>query len=92
MAVAGAFAGEEIAGNGRPRIFEVAEDVPLVAIQYLSCLDLDGDITLDGQRLSRLSRSDLARLRNRRVGFIFQSPELKRLMGLTDRITLAPDT
>lgn len=42
-----------------------------------------GEIILDGQRLSSLSRGALARLRNRRVGFIFQSylllPELDAL-------------
>lgn len=43
----------------------------------------DGEVLLDGARLSRMSRSQLSRLRNRRVGFIFQAylllPELDAL-------------
>jgi ABC-type lipoprotein export system ATPase subunit len=42
-----------------------------------------GEVLLDGARLSRMSRSQLSRLRNRRVGFIFQAylllPELDAL-------------
>jgi predicted ABC-type transport system involved in lysophospholipase L1 biosynthesis ATPase subunit len=42
-----------------------------------------GEVLLDGARLSGMSRSQLSRLRNRRVGFIFQAylllPELDAL-------------
>src|SRR5208283_2473486 len=42
-----------------------------------------GEIRMDGQNLTSLSRSELARMRNRKVGFIFQAyyllPELDAL-------------
>ncbi len=54
-------------------------------LHLLGGLDVvnSGDVLLEGTSLARMSQSELSRLRNRRVGFIFQSylllPELDAL-------------
>jgi len=54
-------------------------------LHLLGGLDMvsSGEVLMDGARLSGMSRSQLSRLRNRRVGFIFQAylllPELDAL-------------
>jgi putative ABC transport system ATP-binding protein len=47
-------------------------------LNILGCLDKpsDGDYMLDGVNVKQLSRNDLARLRNRKIGFVFQSYNL----------------
>jgi putative ABC transport system ATP-binding protein len=44
-------------------------------MNILGCLDLptEGEYILDGENVSRLSDSQLAHVRNRKVGFVFQS-------------------
>jgi putative ABC transport system ATP-binding protein len=52
-------------------------------MNLLGCLDTasEGDYLLGGESVSELSRDDLADVRNRRVGFVFQSFNL--LPGIT---------
>jgi putative ABC transport system ATP-binding protein len=44
-------------------------------MNILGCLDLptDGEYVLDGENVSRMRDSQLARVRNQKVGFVFQS-------------------
>jgi putative ABC transport system ATP-binding protein len=44
-------------------------------MNILGCLDLptSGEYTLDGEKVSKLSGDQLASIRNRKVGFVFQS-------------------
>src|SRR5512133_2326299 len=47
-------------------------------LNILGCLDqpTSGDYLLDGINVSTLSKNELARLRNKKLGFIFQSYNL----------------
>ncbi|WP_317166168.1 ABC transporter ATP-binding protein [Chitinophaga sp. Ak27] len=47
-------------------------------LNILGCLDkpTGGDYLLDGVNVSKLSRNELARLRNHKIGFVFQSYNL----------------
>ncbi len=47
-------------------------------MNILGCLDrpTDGTYVLDGEDVSRLSKNDLAGVRNRKIGFVFQSYNL----------------
>ena len=47
-------------------------------LNMLGCLDkpTDGDYLLDGVNVKKLSRNDLARLRNHKIGFVFQAYNL----------------
>ncbi|MEJ5311331.1 MAG: ABC transporter ATP-binding protein [Anaerolineae bacterium] len=47
-------------------------------MNILGCLDrpTEGSYILDGEDVSRLSKNELARVRNRKIGFIFQSYNL----------------
>lgn len=47
-------------------------------LNILGCLDqpTDGDYLLDGVNIKKLSRNELARLRNQKIGFVFQAYNL----------------
>lgn len=47
-------------------------------LNILGCLDkpTDGEYILDGTRVSQLSKTELARLRNKKLGFVFQAYNL----------------
>lgn len=47
-------------------------------LNILGCLDqpTDGDYLLDGVNIKQLSRNELAKLRNRKIGFVFQAYNL----------------
>ena len=47
-------------------------------LNIIGCLDkpTEGDYLLDGVNIERLSRNDLARLRNHKIGFVFQAYNL----------------
>jgi len=47
-------------------------------LNILGCLDkpTEGDYLLDGVHISKLSRNELARLRNNKIGFVFQAYNL----------------
>lgn len=47
-----------------------------------------GSVRIDGQDLSELSRSDLARMRRSRVGFVFQSYNLMPTLTAADNVAL----
>src|SRR6516225_172064 len=47
-------------------------------LNILGCLDKasDGEYLLDGVNIGKLSRNELARIRNQKIGFVFQSYNL----------------
>ncbi|MCC7547633.1 MAG: ABC transporter ATP-binding protein [Burkholderiales bacterium] len=59
-------------------------------MNILGCLDMptSGRYTLDGNDISRLSRDELARLRNRFIGFVFQGFNLLPRATLLDNVAL----
>ncbi|HKQ49580.1 MAG TPA: ABC transporter ATP-binding protein [Phycisphaerae bacterium] len=59
-------------------------------MHLLGCLDRAdrGDYELDGQPIGRLSKRDLARLRNRRIGFVFQSFNLLSRTTVLDNVAM----
>ena len=59
-------------------------------MHLLGCLDRAdrGDYELDGQNIGRLSKRDLARLRNRRIGFVFQSFNLLSRTTILDNVAM----
>jgi len=56
----------------------------------VGCLDIPtkGKIYLDGQDISRLKENDLARIRGKKIGFIFQTFNLMPSMTTLDNVTL----
>ncbi len=48
----------------------------------------DGEVYLDGRRLSRLGPEELARLRNERIGFVFQFHHLLREFSALENIMM----
>jgi putative ABC transport system ATP-binding protein len=59
-------------------------------MNLLGCLDhpSDGRYWLDGQEVSRLSGDDLARVRNRKLGFVFQHFNLLARTSALDNVAL----
>jgi putative ABC transport system ATP-binding protein len=57
-------------------------------MNVLGCLDLptSGRYTLDGQPVAGLTEDELARVRNRKIGFIFQSYHLMPRTTLVDNV------
>ena len=57
-------------------------------MNVLGCLDLPttGTYTLDGEAVAGLSEDQLARVRNRKIGFIFQSYYLMPRTTLADNV------
>ena len=61
-------------------------------LNILGCLDKPsaGEYLLDGQATSQLTKNELAALRNRKLGFVFQSYNLFPHMSVLKNITLGP--
>jgi len=59
-------------------------------MNILGCLDTPttGEYSLDGQLVSALNDDDLARARNRTIGFVFQGFNLLKRMPLADNVAL----
>ncbi len=59
-------------------------------MNILGCLDTptSGEYSLDGQEVSALKDDDLARVRNRTIGFVFQGFNLLKRMPLIDNVCL----
>ena len=59
-------------------------------MNILGCLDTptSGDYRLAGSAVSQLSRAELAGLRNRTIGFVFQSFNLLKRMTVLDNVAL----
>jgi len=59
-------------------------------MNIIGCLDrpTDGAYTLEGINISRLGDAQLARIRNRRLGFVFQSFNLLPRMAAVDQVAL----
>jgi macrolide transport system ATP-binding/permease protein len=59
-------------------------------MHLLGCLDrpTEGQYRIDGQDVSRLADAQLSRLRNRRVGFVFQQFNLLSNLNLLENIAL----
>ncbi len=59
-------------------------------MNILGCLDTPsgGDYLLDGKQVSALSRAQLAVLRNKTIGFVFQSFNLLKRMTIQDNVAL----
>ena len=59
-------------------------------MNIIGCLDrpTDGSYTLDGINVSRLGDAQLATIRNRRLGFVFQSFNLLPRMAAVDQVAL----
>lgn len=59
-------------------------------LNILGCLDqpTNGDYLLDGINVKKLSRNELARLRNRKIGFVFQSYNLLARTSALENVEL----
>lgn len=59
-------------------------------LNILGCLDkpTDGDYFLDGVNIKKLSRNELAKLRNRKIGFVFQSYNLLARTSALENVEL----
>jgi len=59
-------------------------------LQLLGCLDIpsSGEYRLAGDAVSRLSEGELAEVRNKRIGFIFQTSHFIDYLDLVDNVAL----
>jgi len=60
------------------------------AVNMVGCLDLPtcGDIYLDGRNIATLAESDLAQIRGRKIGFIFQKFNLVSTLTALENVAL----
>jgi len=60
------------------------------AMNLIGCLDIPskGKIYLDGQDISKLAESDLAQIRGRKIGFIFQQFNLINTLSAMENVML----
>ena len=60
------------------------------AMNLIGCLDVPtkGEILLDGQNISKMSESNLAQIRGRKIGFIFQKFNLIETLTAIENVTL----
>ncbi|MFA6089009.1 MAG: ABC transporter ATP-binding protein [Candidatus Woesearchaeota archaeon] len=60
------------------------------AVNQIGCLDIPtkGEINLDGYNISKMSESNLAKIRGRKIGFIFQQFNLIPTLTAFENITL----
>ena len=60
------------------------------AMNMVGCLDVptQGKVNLDGEDISRLAESDLAQIRGRKIGFIFQMFNLVPSLTVLENVTL----
>ncbi|RJQ21718.1 ABC transporter ATP-binding protein [Candidatus Woesearchaeota archaeon] len=60
------------------------------AMNLVGCLDTPtrGDVYLDGKNISAMSESDLAQIRGRKIGFIFQKFNLIETLTALENVTL----
>lgn len=59
-------------------------------LQLLGCLDKPdaGDYWLQGERVSQLDEESLARVRNEKIGFVFQTNHFVEYLDLVDNVSL----
>ncbi|MBW3011061.1 ABC transporter ATP-binding protein [Candidatus Woesearchaeota archaeon] len=59
-------------------------------VNMVGCLDLPtkGSVILDGQDISKLSESELAQIRGRKIGFIFQTFNLINTLTAVENVAL----
>jgi putative ABC transport system ATP-binding protein len=60
------------------------------AMNLIGCLDVPtkGEILLDGHNISKMSESNLAQIRGRKIGFIFQKFNLIETLTALENVTL----
>jgi len=60
------------------------------AMNLIGCLDVptSGEITLDGHNISKLAESDLAQIRGKKIGFIFQKFNLIETLTALENVML----
>ncbi len=61
------------------------------AVNMVGCLDIPtkGEVYLDGKNIAHLHESELAQIRGRKIGFIFQTFNLIHTISAKENITLA---
>jgi putative ABC transport system ATP-binding protein len=61
------------------------------AVNMVGCLDIPtkGDVYLDGKNIAHLHESELAQIRGRKIGFIFQTFNLIHTISAKENVTLA---